>query len=261
MAAMSMGVSTMRRRPLRTVLTAVTILLLTFTILCFASFGTELGVIRLRLGPPTPYAGAMLHGVNWEILDTHLLEVLRGRWPDAVVCPRYWLTRDNDDEPQWALTRRDGTRPAPLLGVLGMDATEARSRPDLAELLGKPSASGVPRIWISRAMASQLGVAPGEQVLLGGKPLEVGPLLDSAQLDPAGHGREQHRAGGFPAAAQQSAAADAGSDAGAAQGKLVRAPGGLDGDHFVRNLAGPRRDAAGGAPLCGGRRQSRRYRR
>ena len=41
MAAMSMGVSTMRRRPLRTVLTAVTILLLTFTILCFASFGTE----------------------------------------------------------------------------------------------------------------------------------------------------------------------------------------------------------------------------
>ncbi len=31
-------------------------------------------------------------------------------------------------------------------------------------------------------MASQLGVAPGEQVLLGGKPLEVGPLLDSAQL-------------------------------------------------------------------------------
>ncbi|MGD0999455.1 MAG: FtsX-like permease family protein [Candidatus Brocadiia bacterium] len=182
MAAMSMGVSTMRRRPLRTVLTAVTILLLTFTILCFASFGTELGVIRLRLGPPTPYAGALLHGVNWEILDTHLLEVLRSRWPDAAVCPRYWLTRENDDEPEWTLTRSDGTRPAPLLGVMGLSPDEVRYRPDLAALLGKPSTSDAPRIWITRAMADQLGVKPGEQVLLGGKALEVGPLLDSAQL-------------------------------------------------------------------------------
>ena len=182
MAAMSMGVSTMRRRPLRTVLTAVTILLLTFTILCFASFGTELGVIRLRLGPPTPYAGAFLHGVNWEILDPRLLEVLRGRWPDAEVCPRYWLTRATDEEPEWALTRRDGTRPAPLLGVLGLSAVEIRRRPDLEALLGKLSSSDAPRIWISRGMAAQLGVTAGERVLLGGKALEVGPLLDSAQL-------------------------------------------------------------------------------
>ena len=182
MAAMSMGVSTMRRRPLRTVLTAVTILLLTFTILCFASFGTELGVIRLRLGSPTPYAGALLHGVNWETLDPHLLEVLRGRWPDAEICPRYWLTRTTDEEPEWAITRRDGTRPAPLLGVLGLSATEIRRRPDLEALLGKLSPSDAPRVWISRGMASELGVTPGERVLLGGKALEVGPLLDAGQL-------------------------------------------------------------------------------
>jgi hypothetical protein len=182
MAAMSMGVSTMRRRPLRTVLTAVTILLLTFTILCFASFGTETGVIRLRLGPPTPYAGALLHGVNWETLNPSLLEVLRGRWPEAEVCPRYWLTRGNDEEPEWALTRRDGTRPAPLLGVLGLSASEIRRRPDLEALLGRLSPSDAPRIWIGRGMAAQLGVKAGEQVILGGKALEVGPILDSAQL-------------------------------------------------------------------------------
>jgi len=39
MAAVHMGISTMRRRPIRTLLTAVTVVLLTFTILTFASFG------------------------------------------------------------------------------------------------------------------------------------------------------------------------------------------------------------------------------
>jgi hypothetical protein len=182
MAAMSMGVSTMRRRPLRTVLTAVTILLLTFTILCFASFGTELGVIRLRLGPLASYAAALVHDVNWETLDPSLLEVLRGQWPDAEVCPRYWLTRTTDDEPQWTLTRGDGTHPTPLLGVLGLSGAELRHRADLQTLLGQRPPSDVPLVWISRGMAAQLGVTAGQQVILSGQRLEVGPLLDSAQL-------------------------------------------------------------------------------
>jgi hypothetical protein len=182
MAAMAMGVSTMRRRPMRTVLTAVTILLLTFTILCFASFGTDLGVIRLRLGPPTPYAGALLHGVNWETLEPRLLEVLRGRWPGVEICPRYWLTRANDTEPEWTLTRSDGTHPVAVLGVLGLTVEEMRCRADLRALLGMRPSSEAPPVWISRAMAAQLGVAAGEQVLLGGKRLEVQPLVDAAQL-------------------------------------------------------------------------------
>ena len=43
LAAVQMGISTMRRRPLRTTLTAVTVVLLTFTILCFASFRRFVG--------------------------------------------------------------------------------------------------------------------------------------------------------------------------------------------------------------------------
>ena len=44
MAAVNMGISTMRRRPLRTLLTAITVVLLTFTILTFASFGSSWGI-------------------------------------------------------------------------------------------------------------------------------------------------------------------------------------------------------------------------
>ena len=51
MAAVNMGISTMRRRPLRTLLTAVTVVLLTFTILTFASFGSKWDVGKTYQGP------------------------------------------------------------------------------------------------------------------------------------------------------------------------------------------------------------------
>ncbi len=55
-AATTLGIATMRRRPLRTTLTALTILLLTFTILFFGSFKSEDGIrlIRVGHGPAAP---------------------------------------------------------------------------------------------------------------------------------------------------------------------------------------------------------------
>jgi|GEM_PF-2475181 len=50
-AAVGLGISTMRRRPLRTFLTALTIILLTFTILFFGAFNTEMGVRKVLAGP------------------------------------------------------------------------------------------------------------------------------------------------------------------------------------------------------------------
>ena len=79
-AAMNMGISTMRRRPLRTALTAITIILLTFTILGFASFGTQTGIVKLFDEPSPGYAGASVHRVNWDVLPEELLDVIRGRW-------------------------------------------------------------------------------------------------------------------------------------------------------------------------------------
>ncbi len=51
MAAIALGIATMRRRPLRTALTALTILLLTFTILFFGSFRSEDGIRMILVGP------------------------------------------------------------------------------------------------------------------------------------------------------------------------------------------------------------------
>ncbi|NLX05287.1 MAG: hypothetical protein GXY33_09100 [Phycisphaerae bacterium] len=182
MAAMAMGISTMRRRPLRTALTAVTIILLTFTILCFASFGTEKGIITLFVMPTPGYSGAFMHHVNWREMNPEVQDVLMGRWgKSATVCRRYWLSPEAENQVTGPLvSREDGTEVVALRGVLGLDDRELAHREDLTELLGVQEMGE--RVWMTQAVAERLKVAPGDHVLIGGQRLEVGKLLDPVKV-------------------------------------------------------------------------------
>jgi hypothetical protein len=183
LAAMQMGISTMRRRPLRTALTAITIVLLTFTILSFASFGTQSGIVRLPAGPDPPYAGVWVHDIKWDPLAPELLDLIAGRWGAAtVLAPRYWFAPRGSAEPGLLLSRADGTRPVTIKGVLGLAPDEARRRPDLARLLGADLEGAV---LLTRAVARALGVRAGDSVLVRGIPLRVAALLDEAALSAA----------------------------------------------------------------------------
>ena len=184
LAAMSMGISTMRRRPLRTALTAVTIILLTFTILCFASFGTQTGVIRLFLGPPPEYAAVQIRQVNWEKLNPEILDILRGRWSgQAAICPRYWVSPEDKQQQGVLVTRVDGNRPVGVRGLLGLDPGELTRRPDIAGILGL-AGTNVPSltVWMGGSLANRLDVRPGDEVVVAGFRLRVGALLDSAAV-------------------------------------------------------------------------------
>ena len=181
-AAVSMGVSTMRRRPLRTALTSTTIILLTFTILCFASFGVQTGVIRIFLRSAPSYAGVFFHQVNWRTLPEPILEVFKGRWSAvATICPRYWVTSDWRDR-ALAITQENGTRPVPLRGVLGLDSEELLHRDDLLELLGGAMKDIDGTVFVTKEIGERLGLGPGDPAILGGHTLEVGPFLNSSKF-------------------------------------------------------------------------------
>jgi len=204
-AAMSMGISTMRRRPLRTALTATTIVLLTFTILCFASFGPRTGIIKILAAPPPDYKGVMVHHVSWVALGEELLDIVKGRWGEPAsgldeapaLCRRYWispvtelaggpliasLARAHTSEPA-VNPARAGPRSRPLVlqGLLGIDSQEVRWRPDLARLMGDRTDLS-DSVRMTRALANHLNVKEGDAVLVGGLSLRVGPLLNSSEL-------------------------------------------------------------------------------
>ena len=72
-AAFLLGIANMRRRVMRTSLTCVTLILLTFTVLSFTSVVSSVRINRVRLkGTPT-YTGLMLRSATWEPIE-------RGAW-------------------------------------------------------------------------------------------------------------------------------------------------------------------------------------
>jgi hypothetical protein len=132
MAAVNMGISTMRRRPLRTILTATTVILLTFTILTFASFGSEWGVRRTNEGPMnSTTARIMVRHQLWSPIDEDIFGVLRGYLTkSAEVVPRYWLAptasdieiaKENNRTYEMALTRAAKDRILTLDAGIGLD--------------------------------------------------------------------------------------------------------------------------------------------
>jgi hypothetical protein len=175
MAAMHMGVSTLRRRPMRTALTATTITLLTLTILCFASFGTQRGLVRLLRGTNPEYNGVWLHDLGWGALSPELPDVIAGRWSrSGTVCGRVWACSTGT-----VLSRRDGSNEMLLRGLVGFEGKELARRPDLAAVIGTNLEE---TILLTRQTAQRLGAQPGATVMVNGLALQVGPLLDAVAL-------------------------------------------------------------------------------
>ena len=94
MAAVNMGISTMRRRPLRTLLTAATVVLLTFTILTFASFGSSWGIWQTYQGPlGTAPPQLLVRHPLWSVVSQDVLDMLRGFLSGrGQVVARYWVS-------------------------------------------------------------------------------------------------------------------------------------------------------------------------
>ncbi|KKM01737.1 hypothetical protein LCGC14_1791390, partial [marine sediment metagenome] len=99
--AVDLGIANIRRRPGRGFLTAMTIVLVTFTLLSFTSLVPELNISRLRhtTGNPDAYRGLMVRKRNWSPLPAPLYESLqrnyvRGADDDSPVAGRGWFFSD-----------------------------------------------------------------------------------------------------------------------------------------------------------------------
>lgn len=184
MAAMSMGISTMRRRPLRTALTAITIVLLTFTILVFASFDTQRGIVRLFAAPSPSYTGVLYHPPSWGTLNPDYVELVRARWDgDADIATRHWVCPEFPGDPDFVAALADGSNPVTVKGILGMDPVELRHRADLRALLGIDDPEIIrDHVFMTDAVAELLGVVPGDRVIVKGIPLTVGSLISATRF-------------------------------------------------------------------------------
>jgi len=102
-AALGLGIANMRRRPMRTALTCITLILLTFTVLSFTSVTASISNFARPYGDssrPPAYAGLMVRMPDWsgmkEVAVDSLYNDFRQRFGD--VARRAWyLSRNQTD--------------------------------------------------------------------------------------------------------------------------------------------------------------------
>jgi len=97
-AAFNLGVSNMRRRKVRTVLTAVTLILLTFTVLSFTSVVPYVRINKVPVPRGKPvYKGVLIRDRAWNALGEPTTRILRDEFGDRYPLPlvpgisRRWL--------------------------------------------------------------------------------------------------------------------------------------------------------------------------
>jgi hypothetical protein len=176
MASVFIGISGMRNRPLKTFLTAATVVLLTFTILVFASFSSSVGVVESYLGQGDGADRIEFRRSTMLRIPDHLLEAVEremdGRYESYRRSALFFdPTFSSNDFLELALTQEETGASVPLRAVLGFDPAEADANPRLRKLLAdwRPDLpAGARPIYLATFLADRLGLQEGDAVSLRG---------------------------------------------------------------------------------------------
>ncbi|MCM8825303.1 MAG: M28 family metallopeptidase, partial [Candidatus Omnitrophica bacterium] len=122
--AFSLGVANMKRRKVRTMLTAITLILLTFTVLSFTSIKSFMKFNQiLRYNKPL-YEGVLLRDRSWnplnEIAYKYVVDDFQGH---GVIASRYWLINE-ELENKTSIEIKAGQRTCYASGLLGLTPEE-----------------------------------------------------------------------------------------------------------------------------------------
>jgi hypothetical protein len=181
--AFMLGVSNMRRRVLRTVLTLSTITLLTFTVLSFTSFKPSIRFVGFEREWKPLYYGALLHDINWWWWEYSTLDHVQSHFAGhGTVVPRTWLTLGFTEQGSIPV-QRDGAQ-VEVLALMGLTPEEPLvTGIDAALIAGSWFAeAGEESVLLPQGMAKQLGVEAEDvgqaQVTIFGKRWRVRGIFD-----------------------------------------------------------------------------------
>ncbi len=193
MSAVLLGIANMRKRRFRTVLTSITIVLITFAVLCFTSAARFLDTTTLPAGVASTHSGIMLRQRGFRPIPPMVLQSLRPVTRDVVgdrlLVERWWNVNTADPREMVDVVASGDQRKLPrtvaMAAVLGLSPGESQvSRigqvvPNF-ERLEKGERS---ICYLSRTTAEQLKTQAGDIVTVGGVRLQIAGVYDSDQFD------------------------------------------------------------------------------
>ena len=198
MAAFVLGISNMRRRKMRTALTCVTLILLTFTVMSFTSFDTELKVNDIPTNYSASYQGILLRRRDWGALEENAFYSIADFFKmqkDSRIALRTWKSAPNvGGTLSLQVTNvADPTRTFSAMAMLGLSPSEADiTRPDNLLVAGrwfKPEEDQGEFVCIvPKRMAEFLGIAQDDfkddkyRIKVSGNEYRVIGIIDGGGL-------------------------------------------------------------------------------
>lgn len=185
--AFRLGIANMRRRKLRTALTGITVILVTFALLCFTSTSNFVGQKEFSLDIESPYSGVLIRQPSTRTMPDEALNYIesiisaRADGEKRFVAPRFWWA--NQWNAQWRAHIRNPANGVQisLKAAVGLSPEEAKLTgvdevcPDWERFvaLSENADSTGGGCYLADEIAEQIGVAVGETVTLAGRELEL----------------------------------------------------------------------------------------
>lgn len=186
-AAFFLGVSNLRRRRLRTGLTCLTLIILTFTIMSFTTVKSNQKHNRIHFSKTPNYNGLLLKTMNWKSLPRQASTILSGHLDNLnEPAPRVWLESEKVSQPIFAPLTHKGNR-AILNGLIGLSPQE-QGVTDIKRILASGrwfNKEDTQAIILEKQMAQNLGLSGNgqETVKLWGAPYRVVGTFHATRLD------------------------------------------------------------------------------
>lgn len=187
-AAFLLGVSNLRRRRIRTGLTCVTLIILTFTIMSFTSVKTMRHHARVQFNDSRAYQGFLLKHLNWGNLPSESLEIISNSFEkEALLAPRVWFEQADKTRPTLIPVRnKNGIYEAK--GLIGLSSVEGQVTGLSGILVGGRWLRDDDHrsVLLSERMARHLGISPNQPneavVQLWGVPYKVVGVFSGKSL-------------------------------------------------------------------------------
>lgn len=198
LSAILIGIAGMRNRPLKTFLTCITVVLLTFTILVFASFTSQQGVVENYLGRGQGENRIELHRLSLLGIDRTLIESI-----DTIKGDSFHIFCRGGVFPNPTKSTDVGIAPlaperiiycprtekiANIKAIMGFDKGEFEHSKTLADICPKFASSENTEfspIFLPQGIIKELGVEEGDEICINGYSFTfVGPF-DNDKLQSA----------------------------------------------------------------------------
>ncbi len=189
LAAFSLGVSNMRKRPLRTLLTCLTLVVLTFAVLSLTSVQTAVKQKRFSIGKPAGWEGLLFRSPGWQALADPALKHLETELAGvATPVPRAWYVSyaaDRQNAVEIATPTGERVTAVAALGLSHLEPSVTHA--DRILTAGRWFGRGDARVvLLPKKLAEALKIGLSEvgsaQVVIFGVPFTVVGLFDPGVL-------------------------------------------------------------------------------